>query len=341
MTHQRRVLLIIGSRTSEDRYGVESGGRVAGALRRVNWNVEVIHAREGRAILRRLVDHPPQLIVPVGFGTPCEDGHIFAAARLAGIPCAGPTSAAGSLMQDKAALSRFVDALFPLGSGVRSPRGRVLTSNLSRDETEFCIKSLGTPLVVKPAFGGSSEGLSVAFTYAEAIEAITTLVQNESKVLVQELEQTISHEISCTVLDGLDRPSFLPIVELRREDVPVLGREEKFGTAAFDRHIIPARLTADVAARVEKAVWILHDAVGAVGLTRTDILVLFNGEIVVLEMNGIPGLLESSIACDAARAAGISFENLCVRYAESAYIPRAEPNVWGMFCDRDNFYSGD
>ncbi len=73
---------------------------------------------------------------------------------------------------------------------------------------------------------------------------------------------------------------------------------------------------------------LIHDAVGSIGLTRTDILVRTDGELVVLELNAIPGLLESSIACDAARAAGMSFDDLCVAYAESAFLARAEPRIW-------------
>jgi len=328
MTRLHRVLVVIGSRTSEDRYGVVSGNRVAEALQRRGCNVEITHAREGCAILRQLLDDHPDLIVPIGFGPPCEDGHIFATARMVGIACAGPTPAAGSLMQDKAAFSRIVDALFPPGSGVRSPRGCVLSGKLSSEEVASRVKHLTPPFVVKPNFSGSSEGLSVVTTHFEAIAAATTLVRDEGKVLVQELEQPIAHEVSCTVLDGHEGPTFLPIVELRRDDVPVLGSEQKFGAEGFGRHIIPARLTLDVAAHVQRVVLALHDAVGAIGLTRTDVLILPDDQIVVLEMNGIPGLLESSIACDAARAAGISFDDLCVRYAESAFIQRAEPRIW-------------
>ena len=87
-------------------------------------------------------------------------------------------------------------------------------------------------------------------------------------------------------------------------------------------------LSPEIASRVGTAVMELHEAVGCVGLTRTDVLILPDGEIVVLEMNGIPGLLESSIACDAAQAAGISFDQLSVDYAMSAYIPRPEPRIW-------------
>jgi D-alanine-D-alanine ligase len=231
-------------------------------------------------------------------------------------------------MQDKAALSRVVDALFPLGSGVRSPRGCTLTGRLSPGEATSRIKQLTPPLVVKPNFSGSSEGLSVVTTHFEAIAAAANILPYEGKALVQELEHPVAHEVSCTVLDAPEGPCFLPIVELRRDDVLVLGPEQKFGAQGYDRHIVPARLASEVATRLERAVLALHDAVGSIGLTRTDILVLPDGEIVVLEMNGIPGLLESSIACDAARVAGISFDELCAQYLESAFLERAEPRIW-------------
>ena len=142
--------------------------------------------------------------------------------------------------------------------------------------------------------------------------------------------EPVANEISCTVLDRADGPQFLPIVELRHDDVPVLGKEQKFGAEGLDRHIIPARLARDLAAKIERVVLRLHAEVGCIGLTRTDMLVLSDGELVVLEQNGIPGMLESSIACDAALAAGISFEELCVLYAQSAYIRRDEPDIWDV-----------
>ena len=154
------------------------------------------------------------------------------------------------------------------------------------------------------------------------------MLEHEGKVLVQHLEDPIVNEISCTVVDRADGPQFLPIVELRRDDVPVMGPKEKFGEDGLDRHIIPARLATDLTARIEQVVLRLHAEIGCIGLTRTDMLVLPNGELVVLEQNGIPGLLESSIACDAALAAGISFDELCLLYAQSAYIRRDEPAIW-------------
>jgi D-alanine-D-alanine ligase len=325
---------VIGSRTSENTYGVTSGHRLDEALRKRGWKTRVIHAREGAEIGGYLcTDEKPDLVVPVGFGAPCEDGHVFALCRMFGIPCAGPTPGAGSLMQDKAALGHVVDSIFPPGSRVRSPRGCVLSRRLSAQELERHVNRIAPRLLVKPNFAGSSERLSVVDTHAEAIAAATGMLEHEGKVVVQHLEEPIANEISCTVIDRADGPQFLPIVELRRDDVAVMGPKEKFGEEGRDRHIIPARLARKLATRIKEVVLRIHAEVGCIGLTRTDMLVLPDSEVVVLEQNGIPGLLESSIACDAALAGGISFEELCVLYAQSAYLRRDEPAVWGEHLD--------
>jgi len=324
------ALVVIGSRTDEDGYGITSGRRMDVALRKHGWKTHVIHARDGAAIVRYLLqDQKPDLVVPIGFGAPCEDGHVYAVARMLGVPCAGPTPGAGSLMQDKAALGHVVNAIFPPQVRVRSPHGCVLTRQLSAEEVQSRVMQFTPRLLVKPNFSGSSEGLSVVETHSEAIVAAAAMFDREGKVLVQQLEHPVAHEISCTVIDRAAGPQFLPIVELRRDDVLVMGPGEKFGAQGLDRHIIPARLAPGLAAKIEGAVLRLHAEVGCIGLTRTDALVLPDGELVILEQNGIPGLLESSIACDAALAAGIPFDELCVLYAQSAYLRRNEPAIWG------------
>lgn len=322
------AILVLGSITDEDKYGVASGNRVAAALRHHGWRIDILHARDGRQLLNTLLQASPDLVIPVGFGAPCEDGHVFAAARLAGVPCAGPTPAAGSLMQDKSLLSRMVDAIFIDRDDVRSPRGCVISGSLPLTEVICHIKTLTPPLVVKPSFSGSSEGLEVAQSHEEAAALVASMLMHEGKILVQQLEHPVACEVSCTVLDEPEGPIFLPIVELRRDDVQVLGPEQKFGEEGLDRHIIPVRLPPDMVAKVETVIMTLRQAIGPCGLTRTDLLVLPNGDLVILEVNGIPGLLESSIACDAAKAAGISFNDLALKYALSAFLRRSEPQHW-------------
>jgi D-alanine-D-alanine ligase len=321
-----RALVVSGSLTAEDKYGVISGDRVAEALTEHGWSVATMHASEAGALFEILAKRPPDVVVPVGFGSPCEDGLIHAVARMLGIPCAGPTPASGTMTLDKAATAAVVESIFDRITA-RMPRGITVTER-SRPIAPTKIASLCAPFVVKPAFGGSSEGLAVFESAADALRHVDALLPQEGKVLIQELEQDIAREISCTVIDSGTGARFLPIVEVRRTGAIVLGPEEKFGPDAIGRHIVPADIAEDLRDRVERVVLTLAEAVGAVGLTRTDVLLTTSDEIVVLEINGIPGLLTSSIACDAASAAGIPFDELCVMYAESAFIGRAEPRIW-------------
>lgn len=323
-----KALCVVGSRTNENRYGIASGARVARALQNKGWSVTVVHAMDSAEIADQIARGGFDAVVPVGFGPPCEDGHIFAVARMHGVPCAGPTPSVGGLTQDKSALSRCVDALFVSDPKVRSPKGCWISENISGSFASELVSQFRPPLLVKPNFSGSSDNLSVHVTHNEALSAAQSLLASEGKVLIQELETEIAREVSCTVLDCADGPRFLPIVELRRDDVQVLGIEEKFGVDALGRHIIPARLDVELSKRIENAVLTIRRELGPIGLSRTDILVTFDGTLVILEVNGIPGLLESSIACDAARAAGVSFDDLCLIYAMSAFIKRPEPRVW-------------
>lgn len=323
-----KALVIFGSLTNEDKYGRESGERVTMSLKRKGFLVESLHAGDRRSLLDALLNTPPDLVVPVGFGPPCEDGHIFAASRLAGVPCAGPSLASGSLMQDKSNLARVVTALFGPGSGIHVPESVSIAAPLEFEEFARAVSAISAPFLVKPNFSGSSEGLGVFDDLHEAYAFAINLIAAEGEVLVQHLEYPVLCEISCTMIDDHDGPVLLPIVELCKGEARALDKEIKFGKNAASQHIVPARLPANVESKIKCALPMLHKSVGAVGLTRTDIIVRPDGDLVILEMNAIPGLLLTSIACDAAAAAGIPFDDLAEKYAMSAFLPRRGPNVW-------------
>lgn len=323
-----RAIVVIGSLTSEDTYGVDSGKRVSESLDRAGWMIETIHASEIRRLVLTLIEQRPDVVVPVGFGPPLEDGRLYSLCQMLGVPCAGPSATAGSIMQDKSIFELIVRGLFGPESGVRPPIGCCLQRSDSASHIESCVARLSPPLVVKPAYGGSSGSLFVFQDRESATGEVQRQLASEGKVLVQQLETRIMLEISCTVLDRLSGPVLLPIVELKRDDVKVLGPVEKFGPTANDRHVIPARLSEGLHKRISNVVLSLHRALSAVGLTRTDIIITEREEVVVLEMNGIPGLLATSIACDSAKAAGMGFESLCLEYAETAKLDRFEQDIW-------------
>ena len=141
----KHALLIVGSRTAENRYGVISGQRVATALSSRGWSISTIHATDGHDILRHLLTQPTDVVVPVGFGAPTETGDIAAISRLVGVPCAGPSPSVGNLIQDKEAFSRLVATMFLPETMVRSPVGFSINPDTTGEEMRSQIARLLDP----------------------------------------------------------------------------------------------------------------------------------------------------------------------------------------------------
>lgn len=322
-----KALVVSGSLTSENKYGVVSARRVAAALRRCGQQVEVIHARHGKQLLRALLAKP-DVVVPVGFGAPAEDGQVRAAARLARVPCAGPTPGTGGVMMNKHLLSLIARGLFADWPEVHVPNEAIYRPGDPPTQLLAELRCLQPPFVLKPTFGGSSEGLAVVASARDAAETVRNADPTCGPITVQEYIRDVRTEISSTVLHTKGGVIVLPLVGIDKGDAAVFGVEEKFGNASIGRHVLPAALSPCEDQLVRKVVLELHSAIGAVGLTRTDLLVTDSGALFILEMNGIPGLLDSSIACDAALAAGISFDELCLLYQQTAFLTQPEPLLW-------------
>lgn len=322
-----RVLLVYGSFTPEDRYGVESGHRVADALAGLGHVVERLHVSSKTKISSALKNGRFDVVVPVGFGTPCEDGQVFAYCRDHGIPCAGPTPYSGGMTLDKVFFAGFAANILRSRKEFRFPEAAVLGRSTRQQDFAQAVQVLLPPLIVKPVYSGSSEGISVHEDHTSALTAAYALLPSEGKVIVQELVTNVLSEVSATVVDIDGEATAMPIVELQRRGSLFMGIEEKFGSTSLDRHVIPAPLTQKMSHAIAKASVDLHRAVGARGLSRFDYIVGTNDDIYVIEANGIPGLLASSIACDAAAAAGISFEQLSGYYMASAFLERDEPYI--------------
>jgi D-alanine-D-alanine ligase len=155
------------------------------------------------------------------------------------------------------------------------------------------------------------------------MEHADRIKESAGRLLVQELIS--AREISSTIIDMPDRLHICPLVELEKRGSLILDYDAKFGASATSRHIIPAPFPPDITAAVKFVVSTLHSTIGFCGVTRVDALIdEGKSEIIVLEANPIAGMLESSIATDAARADGIDFETLAEAYALTAFRTRDE-----------------
>jgi len=165
-------------------------------------------------------------------------------------------------------------------------------------------------VVVKPATQGSSLGLSVVKSPEELRPALKRAFALDREVVVESFLR--GRELTVAVLGE----EALPVVEIIPQGAEYFDYRTKY-TPEAAREICPAEIPEEAARRAQEAALIAHQALRLRHYSRTDML-LVEGEIYVLETNTLPGMTETSLLPLAARAAGLSFEDLVERLLEMA-----------------------
>jgi D-alanine-D-alanine ligase len=162
--------------------------------------------------------------------------------------------------------------------------------------------------MVKPANEGSSIGMSAASTAEELEQALALAFKYDTDVLVEQWIQ--GREFTVTVLNG----KALPVVEMRTPR-SFYDYEAKYQSNSTE-YLCPAPLTADQTAVLQQAAAAAFTAVGASGWGRVDAMLDEQGNFYLLEVNTVPGMTEKSLVPMAAKAAGLTFEQLVLQILE-------------------------
>jgi D-alanine-D-alanine ligase len=172
------------------------------------------------------------------------------------------------------------------------------------------------PVVLKPVCQGSSVGLQFVERVEEWSKGLAEAMRHDSHVLV---EEKISGR-ECTVGILGDKP--LPLVEVRPK-TGIYDYHNKYSAGTTD-YLCPAPLDDATTRRVQEAGLAAHKAIGARDYSRVDVMVRANGAPVVLEVNTLPGMTETSLLPKAAAAAGIDYAELCERMVKLALKRKAK-----------------
>ena len=166
------------------------------------------------------------------------------------------------------------------------------------------------PIVVKPADGGSTVGLSKVVDWNELEAAISTAAAEGNQVLVETFIE--GREITAAVLDG----EALPLVEIVSES-GLYDYTAKY-TPGKSNYIVPAGIDENLARQVRLAASSFYRLIGASGAARVDFRMTEAGMFYCLELNTLPGMTELSLVPMAAEAVGMSFDSLIERILDSA-----------------------
>jgi D-alanine-D-alanine ligase len=172
----------------------------------------------------------------------------------------------------------------------------------------------GFPCVVKPARLGSSVGISIVGTEADLPAAVDLAFAHDEKVLVEEFLDGV--EVECSVLGNLD-----PVASVPGEIVPLASDwydyEAKYAEGGMEL-VVPARVPEESAARVRELAVAAFVAADCEGMARVDFFVRPDGEVVVNELNTIPGFTATSVYAKLFEASGLPYAELLDRLVELA-----------------------
>ena len=312
MTH--RVAVLAGGSSLEREVSLRSGSRVADALADRGHHVERIDV--DASMVTQLTAAEYDVAFLCLHGSAGEDGTVQSLLELLDLPYTGPDVLASSLAWNKP----IAQGLFHR-QGMAVPANVVLSQQAFRDMGAASVidrlaAELGTPLVVKPATGGSSLGLSIVDDATRLPAAIVGAFSYADAVLVEQF--VAGTEVAVSLVGG----QALPPVEIHPKE-GAYDFAARYTAGATEFHV-PARLDDDVRAACEDVAQRAYTAIGARHVTRADLVVDPDGVPHVLELDTCPGLTETSLLPLAAQAAGLGFGELCERIVELALAGTGE-----------------
>jgi D-alanine-D-alanine ligase len=246
-----------------------------------------------------------------------EDGTIQTVLELAGRPYTGSGPLASGLAMDKVMAKRlFVWAGVPTPDWVELAAAAALAmaggagSRAQSSPPKALAELGGLPIVVKPVDQGSTIGLTVVEAWAELAAAFAAAAPFGRRVLCERFIP--GRELAIGVLG----PEALPIVEIEPSK-GIYDYECKY-TKGMSRYTCPAALDQATTRAVSEVALKAFMALGCADFGRVDVRLSPDGRPYVLEVNTIPGMTETSLLPMAARAAGLSYEELVERMCELA-----------------------
>jgi D-alanine-D-alanine ligase len=258
------------------------------------------------------------VVFPALHGPFGEDGTLQGLLEMADIPYVGCGVLASSCGMDKVTMkSLFVQAGLPICKHIWFLRSQW------RSNPEKILRNvkgnLGLPCFVKPANLGSSVGVSRATDRKTLSEAIDLAAEYDRKIIVE--EEVVGREIECAILGNDEPQASLPgEYVIYEESARFLDYTEKYASTGRVSFVVPAPLSKTITARIQRMAIQAFQAVDGAGLARVDFfLQQKGGELVINELNTLPGLTEVSGYPKMWEASGLSFTQLLEKLIELAF----------------------
>lgn len=306
-----KVAVLMGGQSAERDISLLSGQGVLQALRGCGVDAHAFDPAQRSLFDLRAEGFARCFIALHGrFG---EDGTVQGALELLGLPYTGSGVMASSLAIDKAMTKRLWQC-----DGLRTPGYVVLRhGRYTPADVEHVLATLGLPLIVKPAREGSSIGLSKVTARQQLPAALEQAAQLDPDILCEQFID--GPELTCPVLGTGAQARALPLIRIVAPEGNY-DYQNKYFTDAV-QYLVPCGLPEDEQQAIAQMVLDAYRSLGCRGWARADVMVdAATGLPYLLEMNTSPGMTGHSLVPMSARAAGLSYEELCLSVLASASL---------------------
>jgi D-alanine-D-alanine ligase len=302
-----KVAVLMGGDSSERKVSLMSGEGVLRALRERGVDAHAFDTAQ-RELVELKQEGYARCFIAL-HGRHGEDGTVQGALELLRIPYTGPGVMASSIAMDKTMTKRIWRF-----EGLPTPDWRLVAS---AEETVNALAALGAPMIVKPSREGSTIGLTKVSSPEECAQAYALASRYDPEVLCEQFIE--GDETTCPVLGPADRAKALPVIRI----VAPGGNydyENKYFTDDTKYHCpsgLPEAEEREIQRIVEKAYRVLQCR----GWARADIMIRASDrKPFLLEINTSPGMTGHSLVPMSARAAGVSYEDLCLQILGTASL---------------------
>ncbi|PKQ16789.1 MAG: D-alanine--D-alanine ligase [Actinobacteria bacterium HGW-Actinobacteria-7] len=310
---REKIAVLMGGRSLEREVSLSSGRQVCAALEAAGYYVLALDVTAD--LVGTLRSERPNAAYIALHGKYGEDGTIQELLEFLRISYTGPGVVASALSWDKSVTKHLLAE-----NGVSTPAWVTLTADAFKEMGAATAIDLmgeavgGFPVAVKPSRQGSALGMRKVQSAGQLAEALLDALSYDTAAIVERwIDGT---ELAITVLGTGDEVEVLPAVEI----VPTGALYDFDARMAADGadFFVPARVSADVAARAASIAARVHQLIGCRDVSRVDMVIDSAGVPQVLECNTSPGMTETSLLPMAAKAAGMTFQDVVSKVIAAA-----------------------
>jgi len=303
-----RVAVLMGGSSSEREVSLNSGANVLEALRAKGVDAQPVDGIP--ALVEALIAKKFDRVFNILHGNKGggEDGVLQGLLEALNVPCTGSGVLGTALAMDKIRTKQVWMTL-----GLPTPKYVRLAPG---DDVHTAARSLGLPVIVKPACEGSSVGVSRVFNDADLEAAVELAARYPGELLMEQM--IVGEELTVGILGEESLPSIriVPAGEYYDYHAKYIAEDTQYLCPGLD---------GDAESEVRRLALAAFHAVGCSGWSRVDVMRDRAGKFFLLEVNTAPGMTSHSLVPKAAREVGIDFETLCWRILETSFKEAGKP----------------